>query len=75
MKPNIKGLGLLVSDKKIFKSFTNRSLYIHKKGEVQHKKVFIFSNFIGPIYPMLHTNPQALWPFGSKKKIFKGFLP
>ena len=35
----------------------------------------MFSNFIGPMSPMLHTKPQGYRPFGSEEEDFKGVLP
>ena len=54
--PNIKGLGLLLSDKKIFAYEKNWPFC--KKGHGE-RTVIMFSNIIGPISPMLHTKPQG----------------
>ena len=71
MKPDIKGLSLLVSHKKIFKSFAYRSLCKKNKYlSIKKVKVIIFSNFIGCMPLMLYTKPQAHWPFGSKEDDF-----
>ena len=66
---NIKVLGLLVSDKKIF-----NVLPFHKKGEGQTKNI-IFQTLLGPwlqcCIPSLRTNG----PLAQEKRTFKGFLP
>ena len=67
----MKILGLLVSDKNIFKSFSDvkKNWPFHKKGQGQ-SKVIIVSQVIGPMFPMPHTKPQAHWTFGSGEDSF-----
>ena len=65
--PNIKGLGLLLSDKKIFKVLP-AGVYVKKwplrKKDQGQPYVVFFSNFIGPRFPMLDTKLKGQWPFG-----------
>ena len=67
--PNIKGLGLLVSDKKIFKVLPT-GVYVK---EFSLKKLISFSNLIGSMSSVLQTKPRDIG-YLVPKKIFKGFL-
>ena len=54
-----QGLGLLVSDKEIFKVssigvYVKKTLIFLQKGQGQ-PNVIILSNIVGPMSPMLHT--------------------
>ena len=63
---------LLVSDKKIFKSFTNRSLYIHKKGQIQ-PKVFIFSLYWAHVPNAAYQAPGPLTFWFHRRRFLKVF--
>ena len=71
---NTKGLGLPVSDKKIFKVFAFR--VYETKFDLTVKKVKVnprSSNFIGSMSPILHTKPQGHWPFDSEEDFYRVF--
>ena len=38
---------------------------LKRSRSTQGYHLFLFSNLIGPMTPMLHTMPRANWPFGS----------
>ena len=61
---SIKGLGLLISDKKNFKVLPI-DVYVEKfdisvKIVKISQRLYLFWNFIGPISLLLHTKPQGL---------------
>ena len=70
----IKGLGLLVSSKKIFKVspigvYLVKMTFPHKRSRLTQDHYF-FPNFIGPMPPVLYTRPHGHWPFDSEKEHF-----
>ena len=74
--PNIKGLGLLVLDKKIFLRLPIgvyvKKLPLHKKVKVSYSffVVVSFFNLIGSMSQMLDTKPQGHWSYGSREEDF-----
>ena len=52
-----------------YKSIRNPSWLYHKMGQCW-LRVIIWTNFVGPKSPMLHSKPQGHWTFGSVEEDF-----
>ena len=54
-----------ISDFSIINALGN--VTCHKVGQCQPRIIF-GANLVGPTSPMLHTNSQGHWPFGSREE-------
>ena len=72
--PNMKGTGLLVSDKRIFKSFANAKIFdlSVKKGKV-NPKLSLFQTLLGPCTQCHIPSPRPIGSLVPSGGFLKGF--